>query len=215
MKERRSHFLINKPMQFRFMIYITLMLTIVSTVVIVSFYFGIWGSVLDAFSNAQVRDELLIASRISEYESARLSGHEKPPASLSFFKQADRLSHRQQEIFKSILDETNRKLLPKFLFLLTLIAWSSIYLSHKIAGPLYRFQISLEEMEKGNMTVRIQLRESDEAHFLGAQFNQTVQNLDVIFSRIKNVVNENTDNPDRLKSRLQEELIKIKTSASR
>lgn len=202
-------------MQFRFMLYITVTLMVVSAVVIVSFYFGIWGSVLDAFSNSQVRDELLIASRISEYESARLSGQEKAPASLSFFKQADRLSRRQQEIFKGILDETNRKLLPKFLFLLILISWGSIYLSHKIAGPLYRFQISLEELEKGNMTVRIQLRESDEAHFLGSQFNQTVQNLDVLFSRIKNIVNENSENPERLKGRLQEELNKIKTSALR
>jgi methyl-accepting chemotaxis protein len=214
MKERRSHFLINKSLQLRFMIYIIAMLVSVSAVVIVSFYFGIWGSVLDAFSNSKVRDELLIASRLSEYEHARLTGKEKAPSSLSFFKQADRLSLRQQEVFKNILDDTNRKLLPKFAFLLVLIAWGSIYLSHKVAGPLYRFQISLEELEKGNMSVRIHLRESDEARFLGSQFNQTAENLDMTFSRIKNIIG-NSDNPERLKARLQDELAKIKTSAAR
>src|SRR3989338_3696399 len=122
MQERRSHFLINKPLQFRFMIYIITTLVTVSAVVILSFYFGICGGVLDAFSDSQVRDELLVASRLSEYESARITGHEKAPSSLSFFKQANRLSLRQQEVFKNILDDTNRKLLPKFVFLLILIA---------------------------------------------------------------------------------------------
>jgi methyl-accepting chemotaxis protein len=215
MKERRSHFLINKPLQLRFMLYIIATLVTVSGVVIISFYFGIWGNVLDAFSNSQLRDELLIASRISEYESARLTGQDKPPASLSFFKQADRLSRRQQEVFKTILDNTNKQLMPKFLFLVILIAWGSIYLSHKIAGPLYRFEISLQELEKGNMGVRIHLRESDEAQFLGSQFNKTAQSLDMSFSRLKNILNENAENPERLKNRFQEELAKIKTSASR
>lgn len=214
MKERRSHFLINKPLQLRFMIYIIATLITVSAVVIISSYFGIWGSVLDAFSNSQIRDELLTASRLSEYESARLIGHEKNPSTLSFFKEADRLSLRQREVFKTILSDTHRRLLPKVLFLLILIAWGSIYLSHKIAGPLYRLFISLEELGKGNMSVRIHLRKFDEAHFLETQFNETADNLDKIFSRIKTIAHENADEPDRLKNQLQEELKKIKTRAA-
>src|SRR5574337_629496 len=35
---------------------------------------------------------------------------------------------------------------PRFFLLICLIAWGSIYLSHKIAGPLYRFQVSLEDL---------------------------------------------------------------------
>ncbi len=215
MKERRSRFLINKPLQFRFMAYITGALVTVSAVVIVSFYFGIWGGILDAFSDAQIRENLLIASRISQYEDARVSNRHTIPANLSLFKQAERLSQRQQEVFKNILDETNKKLIPKFIGLVLLIAWGSIYLSHKIAGPLYRFQMSLEALEKGNMSVRIHLRESDEAQFLGSQFNETVESLDVVFSRIKHIVNENESNPERLKIRLREELSKITTSADK
>lgn len=215
MKERRSRFLINKPLQFRFMAYITGALVTVSAVVIMSFYFGIWGGILDAFSDAKIRESLLIASRISQYEDARVSHRAKTPSSLSFFKQAERLSQRQQEVFKEILDDTNKKMIPKFVGLIVLIAWGSVYLSHKIAGPLYRFQVSLESLEKGNMATRIKLRESDEAQFLGAQFNETAESLDVAFSRIKNIMAENENNPERLKTRLREELSKIKTSAEK
>ncbi len=215
MKERRSHFFVNKPLQLRFMVYITAALMFVSAVVMASFYFGIWGSVLDAFSNTQIRDELLTASRISEYENARIAGREKVPYSLSFFKQAEHLSHRQQEVFKDILDQTNRKMFPKFMFLLILIGWGSIYLSHKIAGPLQHFQTTLEELKKGNVSVRMHLRQGDEAQFIGDRFNDAAQNLATTFCRLKNILNENKDQPDRLKTKLQEELAKIKTSAPR
>ncbi len=214
MKERRSHFLINKPLQLRFMVYIIAALSTVSLIVILSFYFGIWGSVLEAFSDARVRDELLTASRISEYETARIADHSQMPSALSLFREAEKLSGRQQEVFKQILDETHRRLIPKFLLLLGLIAWGSVYLSHKIAGPLHRIQLGLEELEKGNVGARIHLRESDEAQFLGTQFNKTVESLDIAFSRLKKIVNENDPNPERLKSRLREELDKIKTGGS-
>ena len=213
MKERRSHFLINKPLQFRYMAYITATLFIVSSIIIFSLYFGIWGGILDAFSNEQIRNDLLIATRLTEYETARIQT--QAPSALSFFRQAEKLGHRQQEIFKQILDETNKKLLPKFFLLLAMIAWGSIYLSHKIAGPLYRFQVSLEEIDRGNLRTRIHLRESDEAQFLGTRFNQTIENLDFTFSRIKNIISENESNPSRMSARLKEELAKIKTSADR
>lgn len=212
MKERRSHFLINKPLQLRYMLYITATLMLVSTVVIASFYFGIWGSVLDAFSNTQIRDEMLVASRLTEYENARLAGQDNAPSALSFFREADRLSSRQKEVFKKILDKTHRELLPKCILLFILIAWGSIYLSHKIAGPLYRFRISLQELEKGNMRVRIHLRDADEARFVETQFNNTAESLDSAFIKLKEVL-KNADTSDRLKAQLREELSKIKTSA--
>ena len=215
MKERRKHFLINKPLQFRYMGFLILILSLVSGVVIVSLYFGIWGSILDAFSDSKIREDLLMASRLSQYEEARLPAVPPTPSALSFFKQADKLSRRQQEIFKEILDETNRRLISKLLFLLILIAWGSIYLSHKIAGPLYRFYATLGTINNGDLRTRVHLRHSDEAKFVGVRFNQTVENLDFLFSRIKNIIRENESDHGRMTARLKEELAKIKTSADR
>ena len=213
-KNRRHHFFINKPLQIRYMIYVIAALSVVTVIIIVSLYFGIWGSVLDAFSNAAIRDDLLIATRLTQYEDAR-APQAATPSALSFFKQAEKLSLRQREIFKSILDQTNQKLVTLFVFLLGFIAWGSVFLSHKIAGPLYRFEATLKQIEKGDLATRVKLRKFDEAQFVADHFNETIENLDFTFGRLKNIIRENEANPERMKSRLLEELSKFKTSADR
>ncbi len=211
---RRTHYLINKPLQLRYMAYITGTLFLVSLILMSSFYFGIWGGILDAFSNEQIRNDLLIATRLSEYEVAR-TAPESSPSALSLFRQTQMLSNRQQEIFKNILNDTNRKLIPKTILVLILIGWGSVFLSHKIAGPLYRFHVGLEEIDKGNMKIRVFLRKGDEGQFIATRFNQTAENLDFTFSRLKNIIQENESNTERMVLRLKEELAKIKTSSER
>lgn len=213
MKERRKHFLVNKPLQLRYMAYISLPFLIISVIGMISLYVGIWGGVLDAFSDERMRNDLLIASRLTEYEQARLPTQEQSPSALSFFKQTQKLSERQREIFKEILDETNRKLTAKFLILLFFIAWGSIYVSHKIAGPLYRFHATLEELDRGNLRTRIQLRRFDEAQFLAERFNRAIENLDFTFARLKNIIRQHESNAEHMTARLKEELSKIRTSA--
>ena len=95
------------------------------------------------------------------------------------------------------------------------IAWGSIYISHKVAGPLYRFHTTLSKIETGDLRTRVRLRKGDEAKRLAARLNQTLEYLDRIFSHIKNIVRENENNPARLKTRLKEELGKVKTSGDR
>lgn len=194
------------------MAYIVMPLFFILTISLLSLYFGIWGSVLDAFSNERLRNDLLVASRLTEYEQARLP-HQGEKSALIFFKQTEKLSERQKEVFRDILNETNKRLFLKFLLLLFFIGWGTIFISHKIAGPLYRFHHALETIEEGNFRFRIHLRKGDEAKPLAKRFNQTLEYLDHIFSRLKNIVRENEDNPDRLKARLKEELSRYKTSA--
>lgn len=210
MMERRRHFLINKPLQLRYMLHLTLTLFAVSSVIIISLYFGIWGGMLEAFSDEQVLSDLLTASRISQYEDARIP-HPASPA-LAVFKQAEKLSLRQQEIFKTILDETNHKLLPKLFALFFLIGWGSIYLSHKIAGPFYRLQTDLSQISRGNMKTRMWLRKGDEGQFVGRAFNQTAESLDARFCRLKKILSESSD-AEAVRQKMAEELSKITTSA--
>ncbi len=212
-KYQRKNFLINKSLQFRYLFYIGGTLLIVSGVIVANLYFGIWGGVFEAFSDKRVQDDLLMASRLTQYEEARTAGTIPSNEALGFFKQAQKLSQRQREIFKEVLDTTNRKLISKSVLLIVLIAWGTIYITHKIAGPLYRFNALLKEMQQGNFRTRVHLRQFDEAQFLADDFNETLDNLDTTFAKIKNIVRENQDNPQRLISRLNDELSKIKTSA--
>lgn len=55
----------------------------------------------------------------------------------------------------------------------------SIFLSHRIAGPLYKLKKSMEEVARGNLDLRITFRKND--HFMDMQdtFNDMIQHLSV------------------------------------
>jgi len=216
-KERRRHFFINKPLQLRYMVTISLTLLVVSAVCLLNLYFGIWGGVLDAFSNVKIQNDMVTASRIQAYEDARrpalLAPQDESVTFLPFFRQAERLSERQREVFKELLDETNRGLAGKLIFLFLLIAWSSIFLSHKIAGPLFRFQRIFEDVAQGNLTTRCHLRKFDEAKSVAHTLNQTLESLDAGITRLKSTVREGSADPGAALRRVKEELSKFKTSS--
>ena len=217
-KERRRHFLINKPLQFRYMLTISAILLIVIFVSLANLYFGIWSEVVNAFSDTQIQNDLLTAARLQQYEEARVSPlapPEESSTSPSLFRQVERLSDRQLEIFKTILDQTNRALLAKLLPLLILITVGTIFLSHKIAGPLYRFETILYQMALGDFSVRCHLRKFDEAKSVSQAFNRTLDSLDYKISQLKRVVREDEKDPPRLLLRLREKLSEFKTSANR
>ncbi len=81
---------------------------------------------------------------------------------------------------------------PKALFLYVLRAYGvyilvlgvlvsvfSLFLSHRIAGPLFRFERSVEEITKGNLAFRITLRKKDEGKELAGLMNAMVAALSV------------------------------------
>ena len=58
-------------MQVRYMVMVCLALLFVSSFSILAMYFGIWGSVIDEFSDESIRYQLLTAARMTDYEYAR------------------------------------------------------------------------------------------------------------------------------------------------
>lgn len=196
---------------------ITVILLAITLVSLASIYFGIWGGILDAFSNTKIQNDLLTAARLQGYEEVRTGQalSQEPFSTLSLFRQAERLSQRQQEVFKEILDQTNRNLIGKLLILFLLIAWGTIFLSHKIAGPLYRFETLLHQIAQGELTIRCQLRKFDEAKSVAEALNQMLESLEARISRLKKMIRENEKNPERLLPSLKEELSQFKTSADR
>lgn len=55
-----------------------------------------------------------------------------------------------------------------------LIVIISMFLTHRFAGPLFRFEKSVEEMVKGNFNFQIRLREKDEGKELAALMNRLI-----------------------------------------
>ena len=61
-----------------------------------------------------------------------------------------------------------------------------VLLSHRIAGPLYRFEKTLEAIESGDLTTRISLRKKDEITELKSGLNAAIDSLDIRLGKIKN-----------------------------
>ena len=57
------------------------------------------------------------------------------------------------------------------------LAFLTIFISHKVAGPVYRFTKFAEDLNAGNFKSRIYLRKGDELASLAAEFNQAGDKL--------------------------------------
>ncbi len=211
-QNRRKHFFINKPLQIRFMLAVIIPLSLINLVALAGLYFGIWSKVLETFSNDQTLNDLVTASRMVEYDQARHPATAEHFSSLSFFLQTEKLSQRQREIFKGILDDVNRSLFWKFSLLLVLLGWGTIFISHKIAGPFFRFSKAFNEVERGDYRSRVSLRKWDEGHPVAQEFNEAMEKTDRLFSDLKTLSHEK-DTP-RAIAKIQEKLSSVQTSAN-
>ncbi len=77
---------------------------------------------------------------------------------------------------------------------------ASMFLTHRFAGPMYRFERSVEEMVKGNFDFRIHLRKKDEGKELAEGINQLI-------GMISSDVKEMRRLADQIEARLAEACI--------
>jgi len=73
---------------------------------------------------------------------------------------------------------------------IVLLGLYSIIVSHQIAGPIYRFERTLEEIREGNLSLRIQLRKRDELKDFGSQLNETLDFLNGQIRRANQIAEE-------------------------
>ncbi len=212
-KFKRKHFFINRRLQTHYIIYISLALMICTGAAVLSMHFGIWGSVLKEFSSEKVQNDLINAARMREYEQARHPNANPNIGTLALFREVELLTEHQKQIWNDILNNTHKRLFIKYLVLVALIAWASIFLTHKIAGPLYRFQQSCRDVSSGNLSLRIKLRRFDEAQEIAKTFNEMTEKLDQSVKRMKRIIREENDS-SLLKTKLEQELSQFKTSES-
>ncbi|TAL11172.1 MAG: methyl-accepting chemotaxis protein [Nitrospirae bacterium] len=76
-------------------------------------------------------------------------------------------------------------ILPGLLVLIPTAAAFSIYLTHRVAGPLFRVEHAAREMIRGNLALRIRLRKGDELQELAGLINEALTNLDRAFLEIR------------------------------
>jgi len=65
----------------------------------------------------------------------------------------------------------------------------TLLVSHKIAGPLYRFKKAMQALEIGDFSADFRLRRSDQLQDLSAAFNSMIQNIRQGHEQLKNSFN--------------------------
>lgn len=80
----------------------------------------------------------------------------------------------------------------------------SLFLSHFIAGPLYRFERTLEEMRDGNLSVQVRLRPHDEFKEIAELFNMTLMSLRFKVKKERETLQASLDKMKSLSDKLKQ-----------
>lgn len=74
---------------------------------------------------------------------------------------------------------------PAIAISISILAIISVYITHKLAGPIYRFEKTAKDVINGDLSVRIRLRKKDDLKDLANLFNQLLGNIDRSLKNIK------------------------------
>jgi methyl-accepting chemotaxis protein len=79
-------------------------------------------------------------------------------------------------LYELFLD-VNKVLAAKIILYMAVVAIVAVFISHRLAGPIYRFERSTESVAQGDLTHRVQLRKGDELFDLQDRFNEMIESL--------------------------------------
>ncbi|BHH84235.1 HAMP domain-containing protein [Desulforhopalus sp. 52FAK] len=99
---------------------------------------------------------------------------------------------------KLVIEKTSLAILPSVVFtniITTLIVGLivivvTLFISHKIAGPMFRFEKDLEEISQGNLQKHIQTRQGDQFGSVAENLNNMVGNLNEKLSQLQGELNQ-------------------------
>jgi len=64
------------------------------------------------------------------------------------------------------------------LLIVILFSWRVVILSHRLAGPIYRLEKDLQEIAKGNFSIRIRFRKKDELKSIAEGINRILDEME-------------------------------------
>jgi methyl-accepting chemotaxis protein len=84
---------------------------------------------------------------------------------------------RYVEVLKMIFYKTTRFMIIISAGIISIFGLLSIFISHRIAGPLFKCEKSIESILKGDLTFRIHLRRGDEMQELAKLINSVMDDM--------------------------------------
>ena len=64
------------------------------------------------------------------------------------------------------------------IFIMILLSWRALIVSHRIAGPIYRLEKDLQNIAKGNFSMRIKFRKKDELKSIAEGINRILDEIE-------------------------------------
>ena len=205
---RRRNYFVNPGMQVRYMAAIVLCMLLASLLTGVVMYYGILGRAVSEWSAWKLSEKLQMASRIKDYEDTRY-GTEEVRTPENYFREARFLSEDGQQSVYYILDDTKNELMTRILPIVLVIAAASIFLSHKIAGPVSRIEKSINSMSSGNLTAGFRLRKGDEFKGLSGMLENMAEifrmKIDISVNSLDELIKDADKlSPAQIKSKAEE-----------
>ena len=103
------------------------------------------------------------------------------------------------------MGQFNTVLMVKTALYLGLMLLISLYVSHRFAGPIYRFEKSAQAVASGDLTHRVSLRTGDELMELQEEFNGMTAALQALVQKDRNLVQRLSARVDELSRRLPDD----------
>ena len=89
------------------------------------------------------------------------------------------------EGIKEVYGILNSTLILRLLLMIPVIIVAAMYVSHRIAGPVYRLEKELIQIGEGDLSRRLVLRKNDDLKKMANEMNNVMDRLDNHFSLIK------------------------------
>jgi methyl-accepting chemotaxis protein len=186
-KYHRRQYIINPHFQLKISGIIVGTLLLATFITAIFLYMNILNSVLPEFSADKLEEKIETANYLKQRQHAQYQQQAEDGRMLDliFPESSEMLASYERGVVINVLHRVNRNLIPWIMVLVALILAAGIFLTHRIAGPVYNFKKSFEQINKGDLTKRIYLRWSDEFKDLAENINECLATLDTSTSQFK------------------------------
>lgn len=89
----------------------------------------------------------------------------------------------EQALISAVVLYLHKSFWPGLILVALLAAMQSILSSHRLVGPMYRFEKMVQELISGNYSLRIKIRRRDQFKEMEGYLNRLAENLEVAKTR--------------------------------
>lgn len=130
------------------------------------------GIALFLYSLAILALALLLPYVVAAIKMVSASGLEEEATAAT-----EMLSHLQNAW--PVLVDVALDIWPEILALILLSAVVSVYVTHRLAGPLHRLQQCVRELAEGNLRLRVRFRKGDHLEDVANMTNEVIENIEL------------------------------------